>query len=117
MSLSNIAKRYLPPALELRGSNMSRLYSSFKTPRRDVRPFIFTKHNRILITEKSKIDIKRYIRGREQWVIIVLKHNVIKTIRFNEVVEHMIEERARARKYFLVKRHYTMYFRERYRTI
>jgi hypothetical protein len=116
MSLSNIAERRSPAAPELRGSDTSRPYGIFETPRRDVRPFVFTEHNGMLMTEKSKIDMERYMRGREKWVMMVLKHNVMKTIRFDEVVEHMIEG-ARARKYFLVKRHYAAYFRERYRKI
>jgi uncharacterized protein (DUF1015 family) len=67
--------------------------------------------------EKSKIDMEEYLKGREEWVIMVLKqNNVLKTIRFNKIVEHMmrLDEEVELRKYFLVRRYYAEHFCTRY---
>jgi hypothetical protein len=60
--------------------------------------------------------MEEYLEGREEWIMMVLKHKVLKTIRFDKIVEHMMrpDEEVGARKYLLVRRHYTEHFRTRY---
>ena len=82
-----------------------------------VRPFVFTEHNGMIPREKSTTDMEGYLKEREEWVMMVLKQNkALKTIRFDQVVEHMMrpDEEVGARKYFLVRRHYAEHFRTRY---
>ena len=57
-------------------------------------------------------NIKEYLKRREEWVIMVLKHNVLKTIWFKDIIEHIrrIDKEAGERKYFLIKCYYTKHF-------
>lgn len=57
-----------------------------------------------------------YLKEREEWVMMVLKHGVLKIIRFDKIVEHMIrpDEEVGTRKCFLVRRHYAEHLRTRY---
>jgi hypothetical protein len=67
--------------------------------------------------EKSTTDMENYLREQEEWVIMVLKQsNVLKAIRFDEIVEYMmlVDDKIRPRKYFLIQRHYAEHFREKY---
>ena len=64
---------------------------------------------------KSISDMKGYLEWRKGWVMMVLKNMVLKTIRFENIVEHMRmpDEEVGKRKYFLVKREYAAHFRAR----
>jgi hypothetical protein len=44
------------------------------------------------------------LKEGKEYVIMVLKHKVIKNVRFNKIIEHMMrpDEDVRAREYFLV---------------
>jgi len=60
------------------------------------------------MTERRRLTskIKDHLAQRTDWVMMALKHNVLKTIRFEDIVEHMrrqIQE-AGKRQYFLVRR-------------
>ena len=66
--------------------------------------------------EKSTTGMEGYLKEREEWIMMVLKHKVLKTIKFDRIVEHMmkLDREVGARKYFLVKRHYAEHFYTRY---
>jgi hypothetical protein len=78
------------------------------------RPFVFTEHNGMTKRRKSELDMKGYLERREDWIMMVLRNNVLKTIRFENIVEHMkkLDEEAGRREYFLVKRDYAAHFRK-----
>jgi hypothetical protein len=109
------AERRSFPGLELRGP-----YDIIETPWREVatqrvRPFIFTEHNGMTMREKSTFDMENYLREREEWVMMVWKRDVLKTIRFDKIVEHMmlVDDEVGPRKYYLIQRHYAEHFREK----
>jgi hypothetical protein len=80
------------------------------------RPFVFTEHNGMMQRIKRTFDMETYLEGRKGWVMMVLKHNVLKTIRFKDIVEHMRrpDEQVGQREYFLIRRDYAQRFRTRY---
>jgi hypothetical protein len=122
VSSGDVAERRSFPAPELRDRDISGPNGTIEAPRREastqyVRPFVFTEHNGMMMREKSTTDMENYLREREEWVMMVLKQsNVLKTIRFDEIVEHMmlVDDEVRPRKYFLIQRHYAEHFREKY---
>lgn len=75
--------------------------------------FTFTECNgmteRRILTSKMREHLVR----RQGWVMMVLKHNVLKTIRFEDIIQHMRrpEEEVGERQYYLVKRDHAERFR------
>jgi hypothetical protein len=59
---------------------------------------------------KHKDEIEKYLKeGREGWTMMFLRNRVVKTIRFNYIVEHM--RRQEGEKYFLIACDYVEHFR------
>ena len=60
--------------------------------------------------------MEKYLEGREGWVMMVSKNNMLKTIRFEDIVEHMrrLDEEVGERGYFMIKRHYAEQFRTKH---
>jgi hypothetical protein len=56
--------------------------------------------------------MERYLQHRTGWTMMVLKNNILKTVRFEKIVEHM--RRVEGDKYFLVAPYYAGHFRKRH---
>jgi hypothetical protein len=78
--------------------------------------FVFKKYNSITKKKKLTLNIEDYLKEQEKWTIIVLKQNVLKTIRFKHIVDYMrkANKKAGERKYFLITYYYTKQFCTRY---
>jgi hypothetical protein len=78
--------------------------------------FVFEEYNSMTKKKKLTLNMEDYLKEREGWTMMVLKRDVLKTIRFEHIVDHMrrANEEAGERKYFLIARHYTEQFRTRY---
>jgi hypothetical protein len=74
--------------------------------------FVFEEYNGMTKRKKSKFDMEKYLEKREGWTMMVLKHKVLKTIRFKHIVEHMrrLDEEVGERKYFLIAPYYAKHF-------
>jgi len=68
-------------------------------------PFAFTEYNGMTERRRLTSKIKDHLAQRTDWVMMALKHNALKTIRFEDIVEHMRrpEQEAGERQYFLVR--------------
>ena len=76
-------------------------------------PFAFTEYNGMTERRRLTFKIKEHLNQRTDWVMMALKHNVLKTVRFEDIVEHMRRsaEEMGERKYFLVRRDHAERFR------
>lgn len=59
----------------------------------------------------STNDIDGYLQGRRGWTMMALKNQVLKTVRFSRVVEHMLRGGG---EYFLMAPHIAREFRREY---
>ena len=53
-------------------------------------------------------NIEIYLEGQKEQVIIVLKYNILKTIRFENIIEYIRrqDKEVRQREYFLIRYDY-----------
>jgi hypothetical protein len=52
-------------------------------------PFVFEEYNGMTKKKKSIFNMEEYLKQREGWTMMVLRHDVLKTIRFRHIVDHM----------------------------
>jgi hypothetical protein len=78
-------------------------------------PFAFTEYNGMTERRILTSRMREHLAYRPGWVMMVLKHNVLKTIRFEDIIQHMRrpEEEVGERQYYLVKRDHAERFRTR----
>lgn len=79
--------------------------------REDSPPFTFVEYDGRVHRVISTNDIESYLQGRKGWTMIVLKNQVLKTIRFSRVLEHMLRGSG---EYFLMAPHIARDFRREY---
>jgi hypothetical protein len=72
------------------------------------RSFTFEEYNGMMRVTKRKNNMEEYLLGRKGWTMMFLRNRVVKTIRFNHIVEHM--RRQEGEKYFLIARDYVEHF-------
>ena len=73
------------------------------------RPFAFVEYNGMRKSAKSTSNMEQYLQQRQGWTMMVLRNQVLKTIRFESIVEHM--RRQEGEKYFLIASQYAEHFR------
>jgi len=137
------AERRSFPALQLLGTELSNGRRSFPAPelqlpdiseyiaavtqsslndgeaaaRCDQKPlFVFEECNNMTKKKRSNFNMEGYLKEREGWTMMVLRHNVLKTVRFEHIADHMqrLHQEAAERKYFLVARYYAAHFRTKH---
>jgi hypothetical protein len=79
-------------------------------------PFVFEEYNGMTKKKKSNFNMEEYLKEREGWTMMALRHDALKTIRFEHIVDHMRrpDQEAGERKYFLIARHYAEHFRTKH---
>ena len=77
----------------------------------DSPPFTFVEYNSRGQEVVSTADIERHLRHRQGWTMMVLKNQVLKTVRFNRILEHM---RRGDGEYFLMAPDIARNFRREY---
>lgn len=78
--------------------------------------FVFEECNGMTKKKKLTHNMEQYLKEREGWSMMVLKQGILKSIRFDRIVDHMrrSDKEAGQRRYFLIARHYVERFRIRY---
>ena len=77
--------------------------------------FAFVEYNGMRKLAKFTDDMERYLQQRQGWTMMVLQHKVLKTIRFEYIVEHMkrLDEEGEEKSYFLIAPDYAEHFRKK----
>jgi hypothetical protein len=73
------------------------------------RSFAFVEYNGMRKSAKSTSNMKQYLQQRQGWTMMVLRNQVLKTIRFESIVKYM--EGQEEEKYFLIAPRYAEHFR------